>query len=67
MKKKRSNQDLLDAKVEAAFQQAAKKVIKRARETNTPVIIWENGSIKEVLSTQFGSEFVFGTEGKTTL
>ena len=33
---------------DAAFQQAAKKVIKRAKESGTPVIVWEHGSIKEV-------------------
>jgi len=56
MKEKQSSEDLLDAKVEAAFQQVVKTVIKRAKETNTAVIVWEDGCVKEVLSTQFGSE-----------
>jgi len=30
-------------KVEAACKQAAVKVIERARQTGTPVILWENG------------------------
>jgi hypothetical protein len=33
---------------EAAFQQAAQKVIKRAKESGTPVIIWEDGQVKRV-------------------
>jgi hypothetical protein len=32
-------------KVEAACKQAAAKVIERARQTGTPVILWENGRI----------------------
>jgi hypothetical protein len=32
-------------KADAAFKQAALKVIERARQTGTPVILWENGRI----------------------
>jgi hypothetical protein len=32
-------------KVEAACKQAAAKVIERARQTGTPVVLWENGQI----------------------
>jgi Ribonuclease G/E len=32
-------------KVEAACKQAAAKVIERARQTGTPVILWEDGRI----------------------
>jgi hypothetical protein len=38
----------LSLKVDAAFKQASKKVIQRAKETSTPVVIWENGTIKEI-------------------
>jgi hypothetical protein len=38
----------LTSKADAAFQQAARKVIQRAKETSTPVVIWENGTIKEI-------------------
>ena len=31
------------AKANAAFEQAAWAVVKRAKETNTPVIIWRDG------------------------
>ncbi len=33
---------------EAAFKQAAKKILKRALDTGTPLIICENGEVKEV-------------------
>jgi hypothetical protein len=35
----------LTEKADAAFKQAAAKVIERARQTGTPVILWENGRI----------------------
>jgi hypothetical protein len=35
------------ANADAAFRQAAMKVIERARQTGTPVIIWENGQVTE--------------------
>jgi hypothetical protein len=39
--------DTLTEKAEAAFRQAAAKVIERARQTGTPVILWENGKVVE--------------------
>jgi len=33
----------LSSKVDTAFKQASKKVIERAKQTSTPVIVWENG------------------------
>jgi hypothetical protein len=38
----------LAEKADAAFQQAAIKVVERARQTGTPVIIWEDDHVKEV-------------------
>jgi len=32
---------------DAAFRQAMTKVIQRARQTNTPVIVWEDGHVVE--------------------
>ena len=32
-------------KANAAFRQAAAKVVERARQTGTPVIVWENGQV----------------------
>jgi hypothetical protein len=36
----------LTEKADAAFRQAAANVIERARQTGTPVIVWENGQVK---------------------
>lgn len=43
----------LSTKADAAFRQAAKKVIQQARQTDTPVVIWEEGHIKEIPEDQF--------------
>lgn len=43
----------LSTKADAAFRQAAKKVIQQARQTATPVVIWEEGRIKEIPEDQF--------------
>jgi hypothetical protein len=42
----------LSSKADAAFQQAIKKVIQQARQTNTPVVIWEENRIKEIPGDQ---------------
>ena len=34
--------------VDAAFKQAAEKAVERARQTGTPLILWEDGGVKEV-------------------
>ena len=39
---------------DAAFEQAARKVIERARQTGTPVIVWEDGAVKEVPPDEMG-------------
>ena len=36
-------------KANAAFRQVASKVVQRAKQTGTPVIVWERGHIREVL------------------
>lgn len=36
------------SKADAAFRQAAKKIIQRARQTHTPVVVWEEGHVKEI-------------------
>lgn len=43
--KKTTNQPLTKL-ANAAFQQAAKKVVQRAEESGTPVIIWEHEAMK---------------------
>lgn len=42
----------LAEKADAAFQQAAIKVVERARQTGTPVIIWEDDDVREVAPQQ---------------
>jgi hypothetical protein len=37
--------DTLTEKADAAFREAAVKVIELARQTGTPVIVWENGRL----------------------
>ncbi len=39
---------------DAAFEQVARKVIERARQTGTPVIVWEDGAVKEVQPDEMG-------------
>ena len=43
----------LSSKADAAFRLAAKKVIERARQTGTPVVVWEQGHVKEMPAEQF--------------
>jgi hypothetical protein len=45
---KKPPENRLTKLAEAAFRQAAQKVIKRAKESGTPVIIWEDGQVKRV-------------------
>jgi len=40
-------ENILTKKANAAFRQAAAKVVERARQTGTTVIVWENGQVAE--------------------
>ena len=42
----------LRAKIEAAFDQASRKVVELAIQTKTPVIVWENGRIVAIPGDQ---------------
>lgn len=44
--------DSLSSKAEAAFRQAAAKVIQRAKQTGTSVVVWEDGQVKETSPDQ---------------
>ena len=44
----KANYDALTSKVEAAARQAATKVVQRARQTGTPIILWEDNQVKEI-------------------
>lgn len=48
MNTKNTREGSLSWKADAACWQAAKKVIQRAKETATPVVIWEAGKVKEI-------------------
>ena len=52
MNEKNVQDVLLSSKANAAFQQAAKKVLQRARQTGTPIVIWEAGNVKEIHAEQ---------------
>jgi hypothetical protein len=45
---KKTNDQPLTKLANAAFRQAAKKVIERAEQTGTPVIVWEDEAVKEL-------------------
>jgi hypothetical protein len=47
VKKKTLEQSMTEL-AEAAFKQAAKKILKRALDTGTPLILWANGEVMEV-------------------
>lgn len=38
----------LSGKADAAFLQASRKVILKAKQSNTPIVVWEDDRIKEV-------------------
>jgi hypothetical protein len=38
----------LTAKIDAAFRQAAAKVVRLARQTGTPIIVWERDGIRAI-------------------
>lgn len=42
----------LSVKAEAAFQRVAVKVVDRARQTGTPVVVWKDDHVIELLSEQ---------------
>jgi hypothetical protein len=55
----------LAEKADAAFQQAAIKVVERARQTGTPVIIWEDDHVKEVPPQQLEQRLAASDSSKS--
>jgi len=53
MNEEKDQREGLLSKADAAFRLAAKKVIERARWTGTPVVVWEQGHVKEIPGEQF--------------
>ncbi|MFN4260801.1 MAG: hypothetical protein ACK4RK_16010 [Gemmataceae bacterium] len=45
---KKSPHESLTELADAAFEQAAQKVIERARQSGTPLIVWEDEAVKAV-------------------
>jgi hypothetical protein len=41
------NMDIVE-KVDGAIRQATKKILERAKQTHTPLVIWEDDQIKEI-------------------
>jgi hypothetical protein len=58
MNDKNAKEIPLSSKADAAFQQAVKKVIQKARQTNTPVVIWEGNRIKKIPGDQLEATIV---------
>lgn len=48
-----NDQHSLSELAEAAFRQAAVKVVERAKQFGTPLIVWEHGQIKRIPPDQF--------------
>lgn len=46
-------QSSLSEKANAAMHAVAAAVIERAKQTATPIVVWENGRVKEIPSDQF--------------
>jgi hypothetical protein len=47
----------LTEKANAAFRQAAAKVVERARQTGTPVIVWEKGQVAEHFAEELEGQY----------
>ena len=41
---------------DAAFEQAARKVVERARQTGTPVVVWEDDHVTAVMPDMIAGE-----------
>lgn len=53
MKNEKRRNEGLTSKADAAFRQAARKVIQIARQTGTPIVVWEEGQVKKIPPDQF--------------
>lgn len=63
MNTKNTKKKSLSWKADAACRQAAKKVIQRAKETATPVVVWEAGKVKEIPADKI-DETMLATENQ---
>ena len=42
----------LSARIEAAFRRVAEKVVERARQSGTPVVVWQDDRVTELVAEQ---------------
>jgi hypothetical protein len=42
----------LSARIEAAFRRVAEKVVERARQSGTPVVVWKDDRVTELVAEQ---------------
>lgn len=45
-------------KADAAFERASRKVIERAQQTNTPIVIWKDGRVQHIPVAQISASSV---------
>jgi len=65
MKDEKGQNEGLTSKADAAFRQAARKVIQVAHQTGTPVIVWEEGRVKKIPPDQIDASRL-AMEGEET-
>ena len=53
MSRRKGKKSSLTAKAEAAFKQAARKVVEVAKQTGTPIIVWRDGRIVKIPAGEF--------------
>jgi hypothetical protein len=52
----------LSARIEAAFQRVAEKVVERARQTGTPVVVWKDDRVTELPAEEIAENRKLKTE-----
>lgn len=60
MIRRKAKQDPLFAKVEAAFAKASKKVVARAKQTGTPLVLWKDERVVLVPADEFDLDLESG-------
>ena len=46
----------LSARIEAAFRRVAEKVVERARQSGTPVVVWKDDRVTELVAEQIADD-----------
>ena len=49
---KKITEESITKLADAAFRRVAQKVMERAEQTGTPIIVWEEGAVKEITPKQ---------------